>query len=475
MTASPNTTKKLSVRQRWLLLGTIVLALLCAGYWWYTGLIWEEKEIDLGYSKEAKQNDFLAAEIFLRKHGVQATTVKNLSLLDNHSWRNIKLGAQDTIVIINGYKTLTQERYDSLYEWIENGGTLITSTQNPFIGTHTEEEDLLLNDFGIELTPEEKESDTRDPFEKLADELEDAVEGNSGEDEDEPEQTPAPEATAAEPAADSTTENKKNSAEQKSKKDQTERSKDYYRCSLKEAPTEIDFAGDDKPLRFDFSNTRPFIYYNYAAPADEAPSPTDDSETPNSESATAEQEENSTADANAEEAIAKSNGTEEKQHHVDERREHLASFDVGEGSVTVTSDNYIWTNQRVDCHDHAYGLWQLVNPKGRVWFLVNQDAPSLAALLWRHASYGVLAALIALALWLWAKSLRFGPVLAIEQTGRRSLAEHIYASAMLLWRKQEHPQLLQLLRREILDRINEQHPNLSQAAQSSQVEFLQEL
>ncbi len=82
---------------------------------------------------------------------MQATTVKNLSLLDKHSWRNLKLGAQDTIVIINGYKTLTQERYDSLYEWVEAGGTLITSTQNPFIGTHTSEEDLLLNDFNIEL------------------------------------------------------------------------------------------------------------------------------------------------------------------------------------------------------------------------------------------------------------------------------------------------------------------------------------
>ncbi len=92
-----------------------------------------------------------------------------------------------------------------------------------------------------------------------------------------------------------------------------------------------------------------------------------------------------------------------------------------------------------------------------MWFLINQDAPSLAAIVWRNAGYGVLAALLALVLWLWATSVRFGPVLVIEQSGRRNLAEHIYASAMLLWRNQQHPQLLKLLRKEILEHLNEQH------------------
>ena len=469
--------KTLSVRQRWLLLGTIALVLIGLGYWWYTQLVWEEKEIDLGYSKEAKQNDFLAAEIFLRKHGVQATSVKNLSLLDKHSWRNIELGAHDTIVIINGYKTLSQERYDSLYEWVENGGTLITSTQNPFIGTHTEEEDLLLNDFNIELAPEEKDADMRDPFEKLADELEDAVEGDADEEKDNQDST---EAESAEPSVDTEKTDKQTINKKNNKKDkEEEKPKDYYRCSLNETPTGISFADEEKPLDFDFSNVSPFIYYDYVAHADEGEhTHTDNSETPVTDNNEAVESEEDAIEANGDnvaEAITESSDTTEEDHHYDEKHEHLLYFDIGAGSITITSDNYVWANSRIDCHDHAYGLWRLINPNGRVWFLVNQDAPSLAAILWRNASYGVLAALIALVLWLWAKSLRFGPILIVEQTGRRSLAEHIYAGAMLLWRKQEHPQLLQLLRKEILDRLNEQHPHLHQASNKQRIEFLQEL
>jgi Domain of unknown function (DUF4350) len=460
--------------QRGLIIGALAAVLAGLGYWWYTTLEWEENEIDLGYSKEARQNDFLAAEIFLRKQGVQATTVKNLSLLDKHSWRNLKLDAQDTIVIINGYKTLTQERYDSLYEWVEAGGTLITSTQNPFIGTHTSEEDLLLNDFNIELEPEETDADTRDLLEKLADGFDEESdqsddENSDTEKADDKQDTPleksptedTEEKTLAEKSSDKKT-NKKNG---KAKKD--EKPENYYRCNMKETPTAVEFADEEKPLNFDFSRRSQFIYYDYIA-HDDAKEDTKSGETPTDQDL-------AVGDAQENESVAEEETDEEEDYHYDEKREHLLYFDIGEGSVTITSDNTIWANQRIDCHDHAYGLWRLVNPDGRVWFLINQDAPSLAAILWRNASYGVIAGIIALALWLWSLSVRFGPVLVVEQSGRRSLAEHIYASAMLLWRKQQHPQLLNVLRKEILERLDEQHPNLDQASGEQRLEFLHQL
>lgn len=460
--------------QRGLIIAALAAVLAGLGYWWYTTLEWEEKEIDLGYSKEARQNDFLAAEIFLRKQGVQATTVKNLSLLDKHSWRNLKLGAQDTIVIINGYKTLTQERYDSLYEWVEAGGTLITSTQNPFIGTHTSEEDLLLNDFNIELEPEETDTDTRDLLEKLADGFDEESDESDDENSDTEkaddkqdtslEKSPTDnleEKTLAEKSSDKKA-SKKN---EKAKKD--EKPENYYRCSMKETPTAIEFADEEKPLNFDFSRRSQFIYYDYIA-HDDAKEDTESGETPTDQGL-------AVGDAQETESVAEEETDAEEDYHYDEKREHLLYFDIGEGSVTITSDNTIWANQRIDCHDHAYGLWRLVNPDGRVWFLINQDAPSLASILWRNASYGVIAGMIALVLWLWALSVRFGPVLVIEQSGRRSLAEHIYASAMLLWRKQQHPQLLNILRKEILESLDEQHPNLDQASGEQRLEFLHQL
>lgn len=493
-----DTEKSLTPVQRWLILSALAAVVAGLGYWWYTTLEWEEKEIDLGYSKEARQNDFLAAEIFLHKQGIQATTVKNLSLLDKHSWRNLNLGAQDTIVIINGYKTLTQERYDSLYEWVENGGTLITSTQNPFIGTHTSEEDVLLSDFNIELEPEKVDQDTRDLFEKLADGFDDADEEEDGSEDSDDKESDDQQATSENTSADdvspdekttdkSVTEqsnkdqsNKKGDEKNSSKKDKSDekgktkkedKPENHFRCSLKETPTPITFASEEKPLNFDFSRRSPFIYYDYIA-HDE-----DYAEQENKDSDETPTIEGNAIDAEETESIEQTEvrNDDEEDYHYDEKREHLLYFDIGAGSVTITSDNTIWANQRIDCHDHAYGLWQLVNPDGRVWFLINQDAPSLATILWRNASYGVIAGIIALVLWLWALSVRFGPVLVVEQSGRRSLAEHIYASAMLLWRKQQHPQLLNLLRREIFERLEEQHPNLDQPSGDQRLEFLHQL
>ncbi len=482
-TNKPSTS--LTPAQRWLVISLVIAVVIGLGYWWYTTLEWEEKEIDLGYSKEAKQNDYLAAEMFLRKQGVQATTVKNLTLLDTHSWRNLKLGAQDTIVIINGYKTLSQERYDSLYEWIENGGTLITSTQNPFIGTHTSEEDLLLKDFNIELAPEEDDEDSSDFLEQLADSFDEADDDESGEDaaddaqDASTEKEPTGKTTEEKPVADQSsdktdlTAGNKNNEKEKEKTKEEEKPENYYRCALDQPPTTIEFADEEKPLEFDFSHSNQFIYYDYVEHNDDSASEdTMSSETPTTDEAV--DEEIQPADE-AEGTDESENTDEEKDYHYDERHEHLLYFDIGEGSITITSDNSIWANRRIDCHDHAYGLWRLINPDGRVWFLINQDAPSLAAIIWRNASYGVLAGILALALWLWAKSLRFGPVLVVEQTGRRSLAEHIHASAMLLWRKQQHPQLLIVMRKEIIERLVQQHPNLDQAPDTQQLEFLQEL
>lgn len=439
--------KALSLRQIIMLL--VFAAVVIAGiiYWAISNFRWEEKEIDLGYSSEAKQNDFLAAELFLRKHGVQATSVKNLSLLDNHRWRNIELGQNDTIVLINANKTLTRERYDRLYEWIENGGTLITSTQNPFIGSHTNEEDLLLRDFGI--TP------AADHVPDLAQSLFDTFDNKDDEDEEQEESIEDSTEASDDPSAEQLPKQEdKTSKVKKTKKE--EKPENYYRCSLNDEPTEIAFANEEKPLRFDFSRYDPFFYQSEDDYENEVPL----------------EDEISTAD---EENLTEES-TEESGEDIDNTKtSHMLYFDVGAGGITITSDNTIWSNRRIDCHDHAYALWSLANHNGRVWFLINQDAPSLTAIIWRNAPYGVLAALLSLLLWLWAKSQRFGPVFASETLARRSLAEHIFASSMLLWRNQQHPQLLALLRQHIFTRLLQQHPHLLHASQQERSVFLQEL
>src|SRR5690606_585247 len=70
-------------------------------------------------------------------------------------------------------------------------------------------------------------------------------------------------------------------------------------------------------------------------------------------------------------------GDEPESWSGDDDGVHLAIFTWGDGRVIINSDNHIWNNRRIDCHDHAYALWKLINPNGKVWFLVNQEAPSL--------------------------------------------------------------------------------------------------
>lgn len=426
--------------QKPLLIATLLVLLSVFFIWIYKNITWEEIEVDRGYSKAALKNDYLAAELFLKQQGVDAVSAKNLILLDNFAWRNIPLGDKDTIILIDGHKTLSQTRYDKLMEWVENGGTLIASTQNPFIGDHTDAQDLLLNDFGVEITPDIKDTDKRSAMDKFTDELEKLSKGNkSDEQEADKDNTPENLENTEDTQKESTQENTAPEVDQKEKdikenkkiKEKKPKSEKYQRCNQGKVPTTVSFYGEEKPLTFDFSQKPAFYHY-------------DDSDSDNEEA--------------AEPDIM-----------------HMVYFDTGEGSVTITSDNSIWENKRIDCHDHAYGLWRLINPEGRVWFLINQDAPSLWAILWRAATYGALAALLALCLWLWAKSQRFGPVLVHEQLGRRSLAEHVYASAMLLWRKQQHPQLITLLRSDIIERLNQYHPHIAQASHNEQLVYLQQL
>ena len=63
--------------QKPLLIAALLTVLGIFFLWIYKNISWEEIEIDRGYSKEALKNNFLAAELFLKQQGVNATSAKN--------------------------------------------------------------------------------------------------------------------------------------------------------------------------------------------------------------------------------------------------------------------------------------------------------------------------------------------------------------------------------------------------------------
>ena len=136
----------------------------------------------------------------------------------------------------------------------------------------------------------------------------------------------------------------------------------------------------------------------------------------------------------------------------------FVQFEVGDGLVSVFTDLSHWSNRYVECHDHAFLLWYLVGSNPQAWFVYSSELPSLAGLLWRQAPLVVVLSGSVLALWLWRRGRRFGPVLVSDVRTRRSLIEHLHASALFMWRNGQWIRLLEALRVSIRRSMAARHP-----------------
>jgi hypothetical protein len=114
----------------------------------------------------------------------------------------------------------------------------------------------------------------------------------------------------------------------------------------------------------------------------------------------------------------------------------LLQYEIGDGLLTVTSDNGFLTNSSIGGHDHALFLALLTTPsgKGKVWLLYDSGVPWLGALLWRSAPFAIVSTLGMLGLLLWHLGGRLGPLLPGPAPERRDLLAHLQASAEFLWR-----------------------------------------
>lgn len=121
----------------------------------------------------------------------------------------------------------------------------------------------------------------------------------------------------------------------------------------------------------------------------------------------------------------------------------LLQYDVGEGRVTVLSDNDFLSNHSIGEHEHALAFALLTDNGGvgQVWLVHDVVMPSLLTLIWRHGAYAVSAALVLLLLWMWSLSARLGPLLPPLASPRRDIGEHLAASATFLWRQDGGQQL----------------------------------
>lgn len=119
----------------------------------------------------------------------------------------------------------------------------------------------------------------------------------------------------------------------------------------------------------------------------------------------------------------------------DNTGEILRLYTSGKGHIVLLADNY-FDNQKIAAFDHAEVLLQLaqLQTESQQILIVKDVAPTPWHVMLLHAlPYALSSLAFVLLLVTWRAMHRFGPLLPDPQQERRSLLEHIDASAKWLW------------------------------------------
>lgn len=150
-------------------------------------------------------------------------------------------------------------------------------------------------------------------------------------------------------------------------------------------------------------------------------------------------------------------------------------YRLGAGRLTLVPDRDLWSNDRIGRHDHAAFLAAVFGaPRGKIWVLYHLKIDNLLQIIWRHASFAVLALSLTLMLALWGLYNRFGPLAIPESRRRRSLGEHVQAMANFAWRYGRAVSLLATARAELRHRAEVRHPGFQYRTPADQYAWLAE-
>ena len=156
--------------------------------------------------------------------------------------------------------------------------------------------------------------------------------------------------------------------------------------------------------------------------------------------------------------------------------ESLVRVPYGDGLVTALTQGDFLRNELIGEHDHAALAWELVETPERssagIWIVGRDRYPGLLEVLREHAWRILASGLVLLLVALWWKGVRFGPPVADQLPERRSVLEHISASADFLWRSQLGSVLLDSTRRAALARVERRDPSFTQLGENERVERL---
>lgn len=404
-----------------ILIGVFVLLLAWA---LVRQLEWVEEEVDLGPTAEAKRNPFLASQRLLEQYDIPHHTEHGFSNLREMQWQDKPIGQNDTLVLINTYHNLHERQVERLWRWVADGGRLIVSAENPFIGIGEHLRDPLLARMGLTLHSNHSFSVDHEGA-HLPDE--DAQPGEC---------TPPEEITEAEPETAPGSEEAVLEDHEVIEDDElfgdeaiADGTEDAWTpCSLLTS-VPVTLSADEPKLVLNISNNSYFSIKDESA-----------------------------------EVLA---GDEETAFSV--RQQH------GRGEIVAITNAIAWQNSYIGCNDNAYIFWRLTHDSPRVWYAINVQTPSFWRQLWQLSAAGCVALLLALAFWLWTAATRFGPILQPPHSSGGQFIDHIRAAAKFTQRHQGQEALVEVLRDDIAHCAQKRYPGFGRLSRREKISVLHKI
>lgn len=155
----------------------------------------------------------------------------------------------------------------------------------------------------------------------------------------------------------------------------------------------------------------------------------------------------------------------------------LLQFKKGLGYISLTGSLSFMGNTMIGEKDNVALFWYLTTlggRKGDVWFVLRNEAESFWEILFRYSWMFFISLLLFIILFIWKSSMRFGPLITITDTVRRSLIEHVFACGKFLWNKKLGPALLEALKQAVKYKIKTKLPLWDTLLADDQLELLKQ-
>ncbi len=355
-----------------------------------------EEEIDLGWGKEAQRNPFLAAQLLLHNKN---TPVTNLDRYPDIA----SLPVEDTLIMTDSKQVYSDRLISPLINWIEQGGHLIVGASSSSL----EGRDPLLSYLDLSIIETECDCEIAD----FSDIFSQGSNENNTEQEEENEEDKQPNFSEQLKNFNDMVDN--GTAEAITKKENDAAIVDPQ--TPKEQLTHLTFTGFDAKIKVDFNSNfsldHPYFHWNEA-------------------------------DSDNENEAEVFEGLKPIYWVGDNYGVHFVQFELGNGLVSILSSSRPFKTEHIGHFDHAYFLSVISNGSTQVNILYGVIMPSLRALITQYAPELLFSFCLWLLGWILYRWQRFGPTFHELTTIRRSLKEHILASAEFIWHSADKQNLI---------------------------------